>query len=205
MPHRVNSSDSFSFASSIKCCVGVQPKKKKHHHHHRTHQKHKISSNSSSNSGSNAWVSLASVKSQNLHLSPAYRNSSQSAASCPYITPAATVRSAPPHKRSNGYTSELEASRSAATPPRQNSSSANYESESDDDSDSDFARAAGSRGKSAGSVMMKLAKRFSKKNLTIAREEGDTDSLDEREADTGSSWNYKQRSNSVSNLDAVEG
>ena len=85
--------------------------------------------------------------------------------------------------------------------------SSNYESDSDF-SDSDFARATGgSRGKSANSVMMKLAKKFSKKNLPITRDDEDSGSIGGDSLGRGegkvSSWKLKQRSNSVSNLDSV--
>lgn len=80
-----------------------------------------------------------------------------------------------------------------------------YESDCDF-SDSGFARAtAGSRGKSANSVMMKLAKKFSKKNLPITRDEGDGVSVGGDSVGKGEGSKLKQRSNSVSNLDSVEG
>lgn len=200
---RVSSSDSFSFASSIKCCVGIQPKKKKasrravaYHPQPKIREKEKLTNGTADN-----WVSLAAVRSQ---YSPrAYRSSpSQSTVSCPYI-----VQTPPTHsnghasKHSSGYVSELETSSC-------NIMMGDCESESDDMSDSEFARAtAGSRGKSANTMMMKLAKKFSKRNLPITRDEGDGSSIggDSLGKGEGKAWKMKHRSNSVSNLDSLEG
>ena len=74
------------------------------------------------------------------------------------------------------------------------------EVESDSDlSDSDFSRAAaGSRGKSAGSVMMKLAKKFSKKNFLTVRDDGCIEAIGEEEV-----RKIKAHSTSVSDLDSL--
>ena len=220
-PHRTASNDSFSFASSIKCCVGFQPKKKKSsrralaYHSQLQLQKAKererqlqmqsqyrtstVSSNSGDSSGSNNnnWVSLSAVKSQfppqMLRASP-----NQSTVSCPYTLSAA--KAAAMHKRSSGYSSEVDSMVSTVIDPH----SSYYESDGEF-SDSEFARAtAGSRGKSANSVMMKLAKKFSKKNLPITRDEGDGESVGGDSLE-GRAWKLKHRSNSVSNLDSLEG
>lgn len=208
-PRRINSNESFSFASSIKCCVGFQPKRKKKSSqrvvaYHQTQQKSGEKEILTSPSSDN-WVSLAVVRSQ--HSPHGYLNSpSQSTVSCPYtISPTKFNNS---HKHSSGYASEMETSCSTLVEERYNSY---YESDSDL-SDSDFARAAaGSRGKSANSVMMKLAKKFSKKSFPITRDDSDGGSIGgdslERGEENGktSTLTMKQRSNSVSNLDSLEG
>lgn len=203
-PRRVNGTDTFSLASSIKCCVGFQPKKKSsrriHHHHH--HQARQINRQEQLNNvPSENWVSLAAVKTnyspQVSRISP-----SHSTVSCPYTTSASAHRA---HKHNNGYTSEIESTQS--TPQEDHDSK--YESDSDF-SDSDFARAAsGSRGKSASSVMMKLAKKFSKKSFPITREDGDIGSIGsdsfEGSGKMSAAWRMKHRSNSVTNLDSLDG
>ena len=199
-PQRVNSSESFSFASSIKCCVGVQPKKKASRRilvqQARQKQRERermagIEKENKNGASPNNWMSLASVKSH-LPMAHSYHNSpNQSTVSCPYTS------NFPPSSRnstyngySNGYVSGAETSRSTLSTNHRN----RYESDSEF-SDSDFSRAAGSRGKSAGSVMMKLAKKFSKRNLPIPRDDEDSDS----------SWKMRTRSNSVSHLESTEG
>lgn len=213
IPRRVNSNDSFSFASSIKCCVGLQSSRKKkrsssrqialYHAQQRQAQQKRREKENMQNAQKENWVSLSAVRSQYpqqaFHSSP-----SHSTVSCPYTVSNSTqsTHQQQQYKRSSGYGSELDTG-SWATPWGYSS---NYESDSDF-SDSDFARA--TRGKSANSVMMKLAKKFSKKNLPITRDDEDdvsigSDSLERGEAKL-SSWKLKQRSNSVSNLDSVDG
>ncbi len=214
VPRRVNSNDSFSFASSIKCCVGLQSSKKKkkssrqialyHTQQRQAQQKHREKENSL-NAHSDNWVSLSAVRSQ---YSPQmlYRSSpSHSTVSCPYTASntkhTKQQQHKQQHKHSSGYASEIETS--SWSTPMGGGYSSNYESDSDF-SDSDFARA---RGKSANSVMMKLAKKFSKKNLPITRDDEDDGSIGEDSLGRGEakSWKLKQRSNSVSNLDSVDG
>lgn len=199
VPRRVSSSDSFSFASSIKCCVGIQPKKKKSSrravaYYPPQQQKHKERLN---NDTSDNWVSLSAVRSQ-YPPHAAYRNSpSQSTVSCPYIVQAPPTRSnGHASKHSSGYVSEMETSPSTL----------NFESESDM-SDSEFARTAGSRGKSANSMMMKLAKKLSKKSLPITNNDGDGSSIggDSLGKGEGKALKSKHRSSSVSNLDSIGG
>lgn len=222
--------DSFSLTSSIKCCVGFQPKKKRSarrvaaynsqlqraRERERERQLHHSRRNGSCatanggpvtgdvgngvSNGGNNWVSLSAVRSQYpphmLGNSP-----NHSTVSCPYTVSAGKAVA----KRSSGYSSEFEGSQTTLM-TGESHSQAGYNSfcESDSDfSDSEFARAAGSRGKSANSVMMKLAKKFSKKNLPITRDEGDGGSIGSDSQDK--SWRLKQRSNSVSNLDSIEG
>lgn len=208
-PHKTAGTDSFSFASSIKCCVGFQPKKKKssrrvvayHSQQQRVKEKERqVHQNGSSTTGGDNWVSLAAVKSQ--HSPRMFRSSpNQSTVSCPYTLSAAKASAM--HKRSSGYVSEIEGSQSTLMP---SGYSSYYESDSDF-SDSDIARAAaGSRGKSANSVMMKLAKKFSKKNLPITRDEGDGGSIGGDSVGKGEGkMSASKRSNSVSNLDSLEG
>lgn len=197
VPRRVSSNESFSFASSIKCCVGMQPKKKKDsrralafHQQQTIKERERLTDGTSDN-----WVSLAAVRSQYSH-----RNStSQSTVSCPYIIQSPPTRnSGRASKHSSGYVSEMESTPSLLM-------GGGCESESDM-SDSEFARTAGSRGKPANTVMMKLAKKFSKKNLPISRDDGDGSSIggDSLEKGEGTS-KMKHRSNSVSNLDSLEG
>ena len=212
VPRRVSSNESFSFASSIKCCVGMQPKRKKgsrralaFHNHHQPHQHsqrvhHKAKEQEMLTNGtSDNWVSLASVRSQ--YKKHASRHSgSHSMVSCPYV-----MQSPPTHnsgrasKHSSGYVSEMESSQSMLM------GGGGFESESDM-SDSEFARTAGSRGKSANTVMMKLAKKFSKKNLPINRDDGDGSSIGGDSLGKGEGKSkMKHRSSSVSNLDSIEG
>lgn len=199
VPCRVSSNDSFSFASSIKCCVGMQPKKKKkasrralafHHQHPQQtiKERERLTNGTSDN-----WVSLAAVRSQY----SAYRNStSQSTVSCPYIVQSPPARNGGhTSKHSSGYVSEMESTPSLLM-------GGGFESESDM-SDSEFARTAGSRGKPANTVMMKLAKKFSKKNLPISRDDEDGSSIGGDSLGKGEGTSeMKHRSNSVSNLES---
>jgi hypothetical protein len=152
------------------------------------------------NGTSDNWVDLASVRSQ--YSQYAHHNSaSHSTVSCPYIVQATPTRSSGrASKHSSGYVSELESCPSVVM-----GLGGGFESESDM-SDSEFARTAGSRGKSANTVMMKLAKKFSKKNLPIGRDEEDGSSIGGDSVGKGEGrGKLKHRSNSVSNLDSLEG
>ena len=206
VPRRVNSNESFSFASSMKCCVGIQPKKKRSARRalaFQSQQKPLKEREKLANGGSGAnWVSLSAVRSQYPSHGVHTHSASHSTVSCPYIvqaTPTPLRNTSHASKHSSGYVSEIESSQSTLI------TSSPYESESDL-SDSDFARAtAGSRGKSANSVMMKLAKKFSKKNLPITQDDGDASSIGGESLGRGGSGKMKQRSSSVSNLNSLEG
>ena len=192
---RKASSSESSFASSIKCCVGVQAKKKYSKQRVLAHQLHQKQKERERLAGTE--ISLASIKSHQVLNSHMHHGSpSHSTVSCPYTVTQAAQRAS--RYNSSGYSSEVENSKSNIN------GDGRYKYDSDSDfSDSEFARAtAGSRGKSAGTVMMKLAKKFSKRNLPITRDDDDESLTNENER---SSWRMKHRSNSVSNLDSLEG
>ncbi len=213
-PRRVNSNDSFSFASSIKCCVGVQGKKKRHHHkgpavvRSRSHPKRGHSEQRKNHSSSDQWVGLGSVRSSQQYGYPqprAYGSSGRhspthSTVSCPHTIALSThVQQQQQQQQrgsrnySSGYSSEVESLRSAVVAD----DGVAGENSDSDLSDADFSRAVGTRGKSGSTVMMKLAKKFSKKNLPISRDDAYLE---------GGEWHFDgHRSNSASNLDTLDG
>ena len=173
-------------------------------------------SNISNQSGD--WMSLAEVKAQQQSqlISPRrnhhrHGSPSHSTVSCPYTSSSVVKHNAMRNPR-NGYGSEIEGSPRSSpgvgggsgggsgSGKGEDFNNESGEGTTSDCSDSDFDnRVPGSKGKSAGSVMMKLAKKFSKKNLPIMRDEG------EAAAEENGKWKMKQRSNSVSNLTSVDG
>jgi len=211
---RVNSNDSFSFASSIKCCVGMQTKKKRQHHkgavvvRSHSHSRRRHDERSKKAASDQQWVGLGSLRSaQPYALAHSHgggygggggaRKSSptHSTVSCPHMVALSTNAHRGSRNYSSGYSSEVESLRSTIVAADDDEGGGDNNSDSDDLSDFDFSRVAGARGKSGNNVMMKLAKKFSKKNFPIAR---DDDFLE-------GEWHLNQRSNSVSKLDTLEG
>ena len=197
--HRVSCSDSFSFASTIKCCVGAQTKKKKKRQHHGRTMVSYSNSQAKCRSlerntklTSDCWRDTSSVRNADIP-------SSRSHSSCNSPTHSISMSThthRTSHNYSSGYSSEVDSLRSTLA----GEAGEAREVESDSDlSDSDFSRAAaGSRGKSAGSVMMKLAKKFSKKNFLIVRDDGCIEAIGEEEV-----RKIKTHSTSVSDLDSL--
>ena len=199
-PCTVNSNNSFSLSSSMKCCVGMQPKKKKHHRNKmvitRSRSQSKLSSCTVTTNVAPDQSERGSVRNPHIHAlqsrgsrpSPTHSTESCSHAASMHMH---TQRGS--HNYSSGYSSEVESLRSTMA--------GEYEGEGSDSdsSDSDFNRAtAGARGKSASSVMMKLAKKFSKKNFPIVRDDGDIESIGEREQEVRK---MRNQSTSVSSLE----
>jgi len=200
--NKVNDNDSFTFASSIKCCVGFQPKKKKKTSRRVVayQSQHKVKEREI------AWERMNGISCG----VPAGRGEyppNMCGYSPNHSRPSSSRHAhSSSHKQSSSYPAEIESSQVVLM-------EAHDWCESDSDSsDGDFARgAAGARGKSANSVMMKLAKKFSKKNFLVTRDDGDEESTGgvslEKVEDDGhsSALKMKHRSNSASNLDSMEG
>lgn len=146
------------------------------------------------------WMGAGSVRNSQM-LSSQYRGGhnspTHSTASCPHTIALSTHMHRASQNYSSGYSSDVESLHSVLTEECEG------EGSDSDLSDSDFSRAtAGVRGKSAGSVMMKLAKKFSKKNFPIVRDDGFIESIGEGEEQARRMRNH---SNSVSDLDSLEG